>query len=112
MLSRETAGVGFGVAERDVAVEVDLLVIPDELEDRDVEAAGERHAVLRHADGVVLDVRTPAEGQRDGVAQHMLTMRMSWFSSAPSTKTPTKRVSRVLSTTSPSLYGFRYDEFL
>lgn len=57
------AGVRFGVAEGDVAVEVDLLVIPDELEDRDVEAAGERHAVLRHADGVVLDVWTPGEGQ-------------------------------------------------
>lgn len=37
---------------------------------------------------------------------------MSWFSSAPSTKTPTYRMSRVLSTTSPSLYGWRYEEFL
>lgn len=42
----------------------------------------------------------------------MFTMRISWFSSAPSTKTPTKRMSRVLSTTSPSLYGWRYEEFL
>lgn len=37
-------------------MEVDLVVVADELEDGDVEAAGERDAVLRHADGVVLGV--------------------------------------------------------
>ena len=44
-------------------MEVDLLVIPDELEDGDVEATGERHAVLCHADGVVFNVWTPREGR-------------------------------------------------
>jgi len=46
-------------------VQVHLVVVADELEDGDVEAAGERHAVLRHANGVVLDVRTA--GRTDGV---------------------------------------------
>lgn len=40
-------------------MEVDLVVIPDELEDSDVEATGERHTILCHTDGVVLNVWTP-----------------------------------------------------
>lgn len=59
------AGVGLRVAQRHVAVQVHLVVVADELEDSDVEAAGERHAVLRHADGVVFDVGT-AVGRTDG----------------------------------------------
>lgn len=58
------AGVGVRVAQRHVAVQVHLVVVADELEDGDVEAAGEGHAVLRHPDGVVLRVRTPGGGKR------------------------------------------------
>lgn len=42
-------------------MEVDLVVIPDEFEDGDMESTGERHAVLCHANGVVLNVWTPRE---------------------------------------------------
>lgn len=45
-------------------MEVDLFVIPDKLEDGDVEATGERYAVLRHTDGVVFNVWTPAERKK------------------------------------------------
>ena len=62
-VSHHFAGAGVRVTQRDVAVEVHLVVIPDELEDGDVEAAGERDAILHHADGVVLDVRTPGEAE-------------------------------------------------
>lgn len=48
------------VAQRDVAVQVDLVVVPDEFEDRDMEAAGEGDAILRHPDGVVLRVWAPS----------------------------------------------------
>lgn len=61
MVSYHFAGVGVGVAKRHIAVEVHLVVIPDELEDGHVEAAGERHAVLCHAYGAVLNVRTSAQ---------------------------------------------------
>lgn len=58
------ASVRLGVAQGNVAVQMDLIVIPDELKDGDVEAAGERDAVLRHGDGVVLDVGAPVEEPR------------------------------------------------
>lgn len=61
--SHHFAGVGVRVAQRHVAVQVHLVVVADELEDGDVEAAGEGHAVLRHPDGVVLRVRTPGGGK-------------------------------------------------
>jgi len=41
---------------------MDLIIIPDELEDSDVEAAGEGYAILCHANGVVLYVWAPTEG--------------------------------------------------
>ncbi|KAA8586567.1 hypothetical protein FQN60_000403 [Etheostoma spectabile] len=40
-LSRDTAGVCFRVAQGDVTVEVDLLIVPDELKDGNVEATAE-----------------------------------------------------------------------
>lgn len=58
-MSHHFAGVCVRVAQRHVTVEVHLVVVTNELEDGDVEAAGERDAVLRHADGVVLGVRAP-----------------------------------------------------
>ena len=61
--SHHFAGVCFRVTQSDVTVEVHLIVIPDELEDSDMEATGEGHAVLCHADGVVLNVWTPREEQ-------------------------------------------------
>ena len=45
-------------------MEVDLTVVPDELEDGDVEATGEGHPVLSHADGIVFDVGTTLEQRR------------------------------------------------
>lgn len=42
-------------------MEVDLIVVPDELEDGDVEATGEGHAVLCHPNGVILNVWTPRD---------------------------------------------------
>lgn len=62
-MSHHFTGVCFRVTQGNVAVEVDLVIIPNELEDSDVESAGERYAVLSHADGVVLDVWTPGESQ-------------------------------------------------
>lgn len=40
-------------------MQVNLVVIPDELEDSDVKATSEGHSILCHANGVVLDVWTP-----------------------------------------------------
>lgn len=48
-------------------MEVDLTVVPDELEDGDVEATGEGHPVLSHADGVVLDVGTTLETEKENL---------------------------------------------
>ena len=59
--SHHFAGVCLGVTQGDVTVQVDLVVVPYELEDGDVEATGEGHAVLCHADGVVLNVWTPTQ---------------------------------------------------
>ncbi|KAG7217104.1 hypothetical protein INR49_027645 [Caranx melampygus] len=56
-------GVRFRVTQGNVTVEVDLIIIPNELEDSHMESAGERYAVLSHANGVVLDVWTPGGSQ-------------------------------------------------
>lgn len=48
-------------------MQVDLVVIPNELKDRDVEAAGERDAILLNADGVVFNVLTPVQKERDAL---------------------------------------------
>lgn len=61
-MSHHFAGICVRVTQRDVTVQVDLVIIPDELENSDMEAAGERHAVLRHADGGVFNVWAPREG--------------------------------------------------
>lgn len=58
------ASVCLRVTQGNVAVEVDLVIIPNELEDCDMEAAGERHTILCHADGVVLDVWTAKETEK------------------------------------------------
>lgn len=44
---------------------MDLIVIPNELEDGDVEPTCEGHAVLCHADGAVLNVWTPRDRKRE-----------------------------------------------
>lgn len=48
-------------------MQVDLVVIPNELKDRDVEATGERDAILLNADGVVFNVLTPVQKERDAL---------------------------------------------
>lgn len=64
--SHHFAGVGFRVAQRNVAVQMHFIVIADELKDGDVKATGERHAILGHAYSVILDVRTSeTTGPRD-----------------------------------------------
>lgn len=55
------AGVLLRIAEGHCAVEMDFVVIPDELEDRDVKAAGEGDPVLLDANGVVFNVLTPVQ---------------------------------------------------
>lgn len=57
--SHHFARVGLGVTQRDITVKVHLIIIADELKYSDVKAAGQRHAILCHANGVVLDVGTP-----------------------------------------------------
>lgn len=44
-------------------MQVDLIVVTNELEDGDMKSTREGHAVLCHANGVVLGVWTP--GKRD-----------------------------------------------
>lgn len=44
-------------------MQVDLIVVANELKDGHMKSTREGHAVLRHADGVVLRVWTP--GKRD-----------------------------------------------
>lgn len=54
------AGICFRVAERDVTMQVHLIIIPNEFEDGYMEAARQGHPILCHTDGVVLDVWTSA----------------------------------------------------
>lgn len=42
-------------------MKVDFVIIPNELEDRDVKATGEGDTVLLDADGVVFNVLTPVQ---------------------------------------------------
>lgn len=46
---------------------MDFIIIPNELKDRDVEAAGEGDAVLLNANGVVFNVLTPVQKERDSL---------------------------------------------
>ncbi len=57
--SHHFASIGLWVTQRDVTVQMHLIVITNELKDSDVEAAGEGHAILSHSYSVILDVRTP-----------------------------------------------------
>lgn len=65
--THDFAGVFLRVAEGDGAVQVNLVVVPDELEDGDVEATGQGHPVLLYANGVVLHVLAPVQST-DGSA--------------------------------------------
>lgn len=57
--SHHFAGVGLWVTQRDITVQMHLIIITNKLKDGDVEAAGEGHTILSHAYSVILDVRTP-----------------------------------------------------
>lgn len=48
-------------------MQVDFIIIPNELKDRDVEAAGEGDAILLDANGVVFNVLTPVQKERDSL---------------------------------------------
>lgn len=46
------------ITECDIAVEMDLIVVPDELEHGNMEPAGKRDTILSHTNGVVFDIGT------------------------------------------------------
>lgn len=47
-------------------MQVDFVVVPDELEDSDMEATGQGHPVLLYANGVVLQVLAPVSRTKAG----------------------------------------------
>ena len=55
-------------------MEMDLIIVPDELEHSDMETACKRNAILSHANGVVLDVGAAETAIRVCERLHILNL--------------------------------------
>lgn len=64
LVSHHFTRVPVRVTQRDITVQVDFVVVTDEFKNGDMKSAGERHTILCHANGVVLRVGTPENGDK------------------------------------------------